>query len=145
MSRRKAKSESIELVGFEEKTQVNSKPTGKSQGSTTTKQKLISTVAEEMGVHPHDVRHVIQTFLNKMTTHLQEGDRLEFRDFGVFEVVKRKPKIGRNPKQADVPIVIPSYFTVKFTPGKRMRQLVNKAGDAKESLENDVVEVKVSF
>lgn len=130
MSRRKGKSESKnESSEGTEKVKVK-KVVKKPQATTTTKQKLISTIATEMGIHPHDVRHVVQAFLNKMTKHLKDGDRLEFRDFGVFEVVKRKPKIGRNPKQADVPIVIPAYNTVKFTPGKRMRQLVNNESSA---------------
>ena len=46
-------------------------------------------------MHPNDVRNVIQAFLDEMTDSLAKGDRLEFRDFGVFEVVQRKQKIGR--------------------------------------------------
>jgi integration host factor subunit beta len=49
---------------------------------------------------------------------------LEFRDFGVFEVVERKQKIGRNPKKAEEPIVIPARNAVKFTPGKKMRKRI---------------------
>jgi len=59
-----------------------------------------------------------------MTEYLSDGDRLEFRDFGVFEVVKRKQKIGRNPKNAAVPIIIPERKAVKFTPGKKMKNLI---------------------
>ena len=94
--------------------------------STMTKKKLINAIAQEKGIHPSDVRHVIQAFLDKMTNSLSHGDRLEFRDFGVFEVVKRKQKIGRNPKNAGVPIVIPARLAVKFTPGKKMKKLIEK-------------------
>lgn len=72
-------------------------------------------------MHPNDVRFVIQEFLNDVTEALAVGDRMEFRDFGVFEVVERKQKIGRNPKNASVPIIIPARKAVKFTPGKKMR------------------------
>ena len=75
-------------------------------------------------MRPQEVRNVIQAFLDKMTECLTTRDRLEFRDFGVFEVVERKAKIGRNPKNASVPIVIPARLAVKFTPGKRMRKLI---------------------
>lgn len=92
--------------------------------NTMTKKKLINSIAQEKGIHPSDVRQVIQSFLDKMTDSLSEGERLEFRDFGVFEVVKRKQKIGRNPKNAAVPIVIPERLAVKFTPGKKMRKLI---------------------
>jgi integration host factor subunit beta len=91
---------------------------------TMTKKKFISTISQDVNLHPNMVRHVIQAFLDKMTDCLSNGDRLEFRDFGVFEVVERKAKIGRNPKNAAVPIVIPARAAVKFTPGKKMRKLI---------------------
>ncbi len=89
-----------------------------------TKKKLIQSISQQKGIHPNDVRHVIQAFLDHMTDALAVGERLEFRDFGVFEVVERKQKIGRNPKNAAVPIVIPARKAVKFTPGKKMRKLI---------------------
>ncbi len=92
--------------------------------ATVTKKKLIQKISQARGLHPNDVRNVIQAFLDAMTTSLSTGDRLEFRDFGVFEVVERKQKIGRNPKNASVPIVIPARKAVKFTPGKKMRKLI---------------------
>lgn len=92
--------------------------------ATMTKKKLIQAISMSRGMHPNDVRSVVQAFLDAMTDTLSQGDRLEFRDFGVFEVVERKQKIGRNPKNASVPIVIPSRKAVKFIPGKKMRQLI---------------------
>lgn len=89
--------------------------------NTMTKKKLINSISQEKKMHPNDVRQVIQAFLDKLTDCLSNGDRLEFRDFGVFEVVQRKQKIGRNPKNAGVPIVIPARSAVKFTPGKKMK------------------------
>jgi integration host factor subunit beta len=94
--------------------------------ATITKKKLIHVISQNRGVHPNDVRNVIQSFLDAMTDSLSKGDRLEFRDFGVFEVVERKQKIGRNPKNAAVPIIIPARLAVKFTPGKKMRKLIEK-------------------
>ncbi|MDN3506179.1 MAG: HU family DNA-binding protein [Simkaniaceae bacterium] len=94
--------------------------------STITKKKLIQVISQELGLHPNDVRNVIQSFLDRMTDYLANGDRLEFRDFGVFEIVQRKQKIGRNPKNAAVPIVIPARSAVKFTPGKKMKKLIEK-------------------
>ncbi len=94
--------------------------------ATVTKKKLIQVISQELGLHPNDVRNVIQSFLDRMTDYLANGDRLEFRDFGVFEIVTRKQKIGRNPKNASVPIVIPARAAVKFTSGKKMRKMIEK-------------------
>lgn len=92
--------------------------------ATITKKRLISDISRKRGLHPNEVRLVVQSFLDCMTEYLSDGDRLEFRDFGVFEVVKRKQKIGRNPKNAAVPIIIPERRAVKFTPGKKMKNLI---------------------
>lgn len=94
---------------------------------TITKKKLINFISQDKGIHPNDVRHVVQAFLDKITDCLSQGHRLEFREFGVFEVVERKQKIGRNPKNADVPIIIPARPAVKFTSGKKMREVVETA------------------
>ena len=94
--------------------------------ATMTKKKLITTISQDEGLNPNHVRVVIQNFLDKMTNALANGDRLEFRDFGVLQVVERKPKVGRNPKNAAVPIYIPARKAVKFTPGKKMRRVIEK-------------------
>ena len=103
--------------------------------ATITKKKLIQVISQRKRVHPNDVRNVIQAFLDVMTEFLSNGDRLEFRDFGVFEVVERKQKIGRNPKNAAVPIIIPARPAVKFTPGKKMKKLIEE-GPAKHKAEH---------
>ncbi|MFZ4772611.1 MAG: HU family DNA-binding protein [Chlamydiia bacterium] len=90
--------------------------------ATKTKKELVLKIATECNLPPNDVRRVVQSFLDSMIHGLAHGDRYEFRDFGVFEVVIRKQKIGRNPKNAGVAIVIPERKAVKFTPGKKMKE-----------------------
>lgn len=104
--------------------------------ATITKKKLISVISRDRGLHPNDVRNVIQSFLDRMTDYLSNGDRLEFRDFGVFEIVQRKQKIGRNPKNPSVPVVIPARPAVKFTPGKKMRKMIEKDAEKPSPLGN---------
>ncbi len=95
--------------------------------STVTKKNLVQHISQKYGLQPNDVQKVVQEFLDQVTDALSKGDRLEFRDFGVFEVVHRKQKIGRNPKNAEVPIVIPARNVVKFTPGKKMKSVVEES------------------
>ena len=92
--------------------------------ATITKKQLVSEISRRRGMPSEEVKLVVQSFLDCMTEYLSQGDRLEFRDFGVFEVVTRKQKIGRNPKNASVPIVIPERRAVKFTSGKKMKNLI---------------------
>ena len=92
--------------------------------TTMTKKSLIQLISHKLGMHPNEVRKVVQAFLDSITETLSQGNRLEFRDFGVFEIVERKQKIGRNPKNASVPIVIPARKAVKFTSGKKMKKMI---------------------
>lgn len=92
--------------------------------STKTKKDIVHEIAVSKNLPPHEVRDVVQAFLEKMMESLSEGQRLEFRHFGVFEVVNRKAKVGRNPKKAEVAIVIPPRKAVKFTPGKKMKSMI---------------------
>lgn len=98
--------------------------------ATRTKKQLINKIATKTNHHPNEVRLIIQEFLDSITDCLSEGNRLEFRDFGVFEVVTRKQKIGRNPKNASVAIIIPERQAVKFTAGKKMRMVVENEASA---------------
>lgn len=101
-----------------------------SKKQTITKRDLIDAISEESHISPQNVRTVVQSFLDKITKTLAKGDRVEFRDFGIFEVVRRKQKIGRNPRNAAVSIVIPERNTVTFKSGKLMKEVVEKNPDA---------------
>lgn len=90
--------------------------------NTMTKKKLINSISQKKGIHPNDVRHVVQAFLDEMSESLSNGNRIEFRDFGVFDIVNRKAKVGRNPKKAEVAIHIPERRAVKFQLGKRLKK-----------------------
>lgn len=102
--------------------------------ATRTKKQLIAKIAQETNQHPNDVRAVVQCFLDSIIQSLASGNRLEFRDFGVFEVVLRKQKIGRNPKNASVAIVIPERQAVKFTAGKKMKLLIDNKQTASSNV-----------
>ena len=94
--------------------------------TTITKKHITHKIARKIGFHPAEVRIVIQSFLDAISDQLASGDRIEFRDFGIFEVVVRKQKIGRNPRRPKIAVIIPERKGVKFTPEKKLRRLVRK-------------------
>jgi nucleoid DNA-binding protein len=49
-----------------------------------------------------------------------EGRHIEFRDFGVFEVVERKARLGRNPKKPDDVFEIPPRRVIKFKVARKL-------------------------
>ncbi|MBM4149952.1 MAG: integration host factor subunit beta [Lentisphaerae bacterium] len=89
-----------------------------------TKRDLVMRIAKETGVVQEDVHVVLQKTLDYITEALTNGDHIEFRDFGVFEVCTRKARIGRNPNRPENVVQIPERKVVKFKPGKKMKAVV---------------------
>ncbi len=89
--------------------------------NTITKKILIDRIAENTGMKRVAVKQVVQSFLDEVIVELGEGNRLEFRDFGVFEVKQRAPRIAQNPKTLER-VPVPAKRTVKFKVGRRMRE-----------------------
>ena len=54
---------------------------------------------------------------------LREGKTIELRNFGVFKVKSRRPRIGRNPKTGDT-VPIPERKVVSFKAGMVMKKKV---------------------
>lgn len=88
--------------------------------ATTTKKELIDRIAEETGLRRSEVKRVVQSFLDLVIEELGRGNRLEFRDFGVFETKRRAPRTAQNPKTLQR-VDVPAKQTVKFKIGRLMK------------------------
>lgn len=93
--------------------------------ATITKKELIDRIADSSGGRRVQVKKVVQQFLDEIVNELGKGNRLEFRDFGVFETKIRKARKAQNPKTLE-PVAVPEKRTVKFKVGRLMKQ---KLGD----------------
>lgn len=93
---------------------------------TLTKRDLVIRISEETGLVQQQVLDVVQKTLDYIAESLAKGDKVELRNFGVFEVKIRKARIGRNPNAPDKDVPIPERAVVKFKPGKEMRADVLK-------------------
>src|SRR5208282_2678903 len=93
--------------------------------ATITKKELIDRIAEGTGDRRVQVKRIVQKFLDEVIADLGKGNRLEFRDFGVFETKIRKARRAQNPKTL-APVNVPEKRTVKFKVGRLMKQ---KLGD----------------
>jgi len=89
-----------------------------------TKRDLVVRISNETGLVQQDVFDVVQKTLDYITDALSEGQNVELRNFGVFEVRLTKSRVGRNPNKPEKDVVIPARATVKFKAGKVMRQRV---------------------
>lgn len=93
---------------------------------TLTKRDLVVRISEETGLIQQQVLDVVQKTLDYIAEALARGDKVELRNFGVFEVKIRKARIGRNPNAPATDVPIPERSVVKFKPGKEMRSEVLK-------------------
>jgi nucleoid DNA-binding protein len=88
---------------------------------TLTKRDLVVRISEETGLIQQDVLTVVQKTLDYIAEALARGDKVELRNFGVFEVKVRRARVGRNPNAPSTDVPIPERTVVKFKPGKEMR------------------------
>src|SRR5205807_3582238 len=93
---------------------------------TLTKRDLVVRISEDTGMIQNQVLDVVQRTLDYIADSLARGDKVELRNFGVFEVKVRKARIGRNPNSPAMDVPIPERSVVKFKPGKEMRAAVLK-------------------
>ena len=97
---------------------------------TRTKKELVDQVAEMTQCKHATVKAVVQQFLDEIISQLAKGNRLEFRDFGIFEVKEQAARAAHNPKTLE-PVKIPAKRKVKFKMGRIMREGMNSKGAKK--------------
>ncbi|MEE8169687.1 MAG: HU family DNA-binding protein [Phycisphaerae bacterium] len=88
---------------------------------TVTKKDLIDRIADQTGTKRVVVKRTIQSFLDHIIAELGRGNRLEFRDFGVFESKVRAARTAQNPKTLER-VEVPEKRTVKFKIGRLMKK-----------------------
>lgn len=71
-------------------------------------------------VNAQTVLDVVQSSIEAITDAICAGKHIEFRDFGVFEVITRRSRLGRNPNDPGRTVVIPPRRTVKFRPSRKL-------------------------
>ena len=109
--------------------------------ATRTKKELIDRIAEQTSAKRVQVKKIVQQFLDEVVSELGNGNRLEFRDFGVFETKVRKARKAQNPKTLE-PVEVPEKRTVKFKVGRLMKQkLAEMTGAAIDDEAKDVAEM----
>ena len=80
-------------------------------------------------LHPNvlrkDVEKIFKIIFFEFTEALSRGENIEIRGFGRYKIVKRKARIGRNPKNAE-PVQIPEKKTIKWKMSKTFFNRLNK-------------------
>lgn len=103
---------------------------------TVTKKELVHRIADRTGVTKVVAKEVIQSFLNAIIDELAEGNRLEFREFGVFESRERAARLAQNPRTLEK-VPVPAKRIVKFKVGRLMRKKVSGEDVGDLTLDDD--------
>jgi nucleoid DNA-binding protein len=89
--------------------------------ATITKKELIDRISEKTQAKRVLVKRITQALLDEIIAELCKSNRLEFRDFGVFETRTRAARVAQNPKTLER-VKVPPKKTVKFKMGRLMRE-----------------------
>lgn len=91
-----------------------------------TRNELASELSNRLAIPVDRAKGVVDQTLDVLTQALAEGKKVEFRGFGILDVVHRKPKIGRNPKNPEAgQYQIPARRMVRFRVGKQLFARLN--------------------
>lgn len=110
---------------------------------TITKKVLIDRIAEYTNYKKAVVGKVVNSLFDHIVEELGKGNRIELRNFGVFEIRTREPRMAQNPKTLE-PVRVDKKKVVKFKVGRLMKNAVEAiqvdANEAMNTTEMPVVE-----
>ncbi len=90
-----------------------------------TKKEIVKQIADRAMLTQLKTKEIVQwTFDAIVDTLIQDG-RIELRNFGVFEVKRRKPRKARNPRTGEK-VDVDAKNVVTFKPGKEMEERVRR-------------------
>src|SRR3954463_10984839 len=95
------------------------------ENSQVTKKEIVKTISEEIGMTQLKTKEIVQKTFNAIVETLVEEQRIELRNFGVFEVKKRAARKARNPRTGQR-VDVPQKFVITFKPGKEMEEKVRQ-------------------
>lgn len=90
-----------------------------------TKKEIVKTISEEIGLTQLKTKEIVQKTFDAIIDTLVDDERIELRNFGVFEVKRRAARKARNPRTGEK-VFVPEKFVVTFKPGKEMEERVKE-------------------
>jgi len=96
-----------------------------------TKKEIVKLISDKLQIPQIKTKEIVQLTFDAIVDTLVSEGRIELRNFGVFEVKRRKPRKARNPRTGDA-VEVEAKNVVTFQPGKIMEE---KVRDAKKVVE----------
>ncbi|MBC9866496.1 MAG: integration host factor subunit beta [Opitutae bacterium] len=86
-----------------------------------TKRDIVLDIYQKTNYPQKEVKEIVQLTLDVIARSLSQGQNVELRNFGVFEIQVRKARVGRNPNKPEIDVLIPRRAVVKFKVGKDLK------------------------
>lgn len=102
-----------------------------------TRTDLVHAVAGELDLSIGRAGEAVDAVLHVIERGLQDGHEVRLAGFGTFAVSTRKATTGRNPRTGEV-IAVPSTRSVRFRPGKPLRDAVSGTGVREQGMREQV-------
>ena len=90
-----------------------------------TKKEIVKDISDETGLTQLKTKEVVQKTFDAIVETLLSQGRIELRNFGVFEVKRRKARKARNPRTG-TRVDVPPKYVVTFKPGKEMEEKIRR-------------------
>jgi len=90
----------------------------------TTKKNLIDRIAERTGAQQNLVKTVLQQLFDEVIAQLAQGNRIELRDFGVFDTKTTPARTAQNPRTL-AKVRVPAKRRAVFKPSRLLKQQLN--------------------
>jgi integration host factor subunit beta len=96
-----------------------------------TKKEIVKQISDELELTQLKTKEIVQKTFDAIIETLLREKRIELRNFGVFEVKRRKPRKARNPRTGER-VDVEAKNVVTFKPGKAMEERVRNLRDVSE-------------
>jgi nucleoid DNA-binding protein len=93
-----------------------------------TKKEIVKQISDKLGLTQLKTKEIVQQTFDAIVETLLEERRIELRNFGVFEVKRRKPRKARNPRTGEK-VDVEAKYVVTFKPGKEMEEKVRNLAE----------------
>jgi nucleoid DNA-binding protein len=112
-------------VDFPANLSMNSLAVRNGTGHSMTKKEIVKTISEQIGLTQLKTKEIVQKTFDAIIDTLVTEQRIELRNFGVFEVKKRAARKARNPRTGEK-VFVEEKYVVTFKPGKEMEERVGQ-------------------
>ena len=86
---------------------------------------ILKILESEPTLYKKDANKIVNVFFDIISKAISNGERVELRGFGVFDVKQRQARIARNPKNGEA-VAVPAKKVPFFRMGKNMKDRINK-------------------